>query len=89
MNVNVNSIWSNIVRYENETFRTARGIPYTYVVKNDFILINNDGRRRIAKEKIVQALLVENPSPSKINSEGIWGGTYIYGIITDSRIKNT
>lgn len=84
---NINTIWANILRNENEIFRTVKGISYTYVVKNDFILINNDRKRLIKKEKIAKALLIENPSPSKIKSEGIWGPSYVYGIITDNRIK--
>ena len=77
---------SNIIKNENEIFRTIKGIPYTYIVKNDFILINNDKKRRITKDAVAQALLIENPSPSKLNSAGIWGPSYVYGIITDNRI---
>ena len=84
---NINIIWANILRNENEIFRTVTGISYTYVVKNGFILINNDRRRRITREEIARALLIENPAPSKIKSEGIWGPSYVYGIITDNRIN--
>lgn len=84
---NINIIWANILRNENEIFRTVTGKSYTYIVKNDFILINNDRRRRITREEIARTLLIENPSPSKIKSEGIWGPSYVYGIITDNRIK--
>lgn len=84
---NINIIWANILRNENEIFRTVTGKSYTYIVKNDFILINNDRRRRITREEIARALLIKNPSPSKIKSEGIWGPSYVYGIITDNRIK--
>lgn len=89
MNKRIDIVWANILRHESETFRTIRGISYTYVVKNDFILINNDPKRRITKEKIEKSLLIENPSPSKIEAEGIWGPSYVYGIITDDRIRNT
>ena len=84
---NINIICANILRNENEIFRTVIGKSYTYIVKNDFILINNDRRRRITREEIARALFIENPSPSKIKSEGIWGPSYVYGIITDNRIK--
>ncbi len=87
MNKNINTVWLNILRNENETFRTVTGISYTYTAKNDFILINNDRRRKITKEEIARALLIENPSPSKIKLEGVWGPSYVYGIITDNRIK--
>ena len=87
MNKNISTIWSNILKNENQTFKTITGKPYTYVVKNDVILINNDKKRKITKAKIEQALLIENPSPLKISLEGIWGPSYVYGIITDNRIK--
>lgn len=87
MSENINAVWSNIVKNENQTFKTVRGIPYSYKVMDDFILINNDPKRRITKEHIARALLIENPSPSKINLANIWGPSYVYGIITDVRVK--
>lgn len=84
MHKNIHAVWSNIIKNENEIFRTITGKPYTYIVKNNFILINN--KNRITKDAVSQALLIENPSPSKLNSAGIWGPSYVYGIITDNRI---
>ena len=86
MNKNVEIVWSNILRCENETFKTVRGISYTYIVDGDCIKINGDKRRTIAKDDIAKALMIVNPRPSKIQDEGIWGPSYVYGIITDSRI---
>ena len=82
----MNSIWLNVLKNENEVFKTAREIPYTYTVKNDAILINNDKRRKITRNAIERALKISAPTPSKIEKEGIWGHSYVYGIITDSRI---
>ena len=84
--MNVETIWSNIKLHEGETFRTIRGIEYTYVVVEDFILINNDMKRRITKDSIKTAITINNPSPSEIKQEGIWGPSYVYGIIADKRI---
>lgn len=41
------------------------------------------------KESFRTAILIENPSPSKIKGEGIWGPSYVYGIIKDKRILTT
>ena len=84
--MNIETIWNNIKSHEGETFRTVRGIEYTYVVVEDYILINDDKKRRITKDSIKTALTINNPSPSKIQREGIWGPSYVYGIITDKRI---
>lgn len=84
--MNVDMIWNNIKYREGEIFKTVRGIEYKYVVYNDYILINDDEKRKITKESIEKALKIENPTPSKIQREGIWGPSYICGIITDGRI---
>ena len=80
---NIDTVWSNICEYEGELFYTITGIEYTYTVKNDYILINDDCRRRISRKNFSKALEIENPTPSKINMRG---QSYIFGIITDRRI---
>ena len=47
--MDINTIWNKIKLCEGETFKTVRGIEYTYVVYEDYILINNDKRRKIKK----------------------------------------
>ena len=82
----IDKVWANICKCEGETFYTVKNIGYTYVVKDNCILINNDLRRKIRKDAIEKALRLENPKPSKIQKENIWGPSYVYGIISDSRI---
>ena len=84
---NIDQVWANIRRHEGETFYTITHIEYTYVVKDNYILINNDSRRKITKINLSKALKIQNPTCSKIGNAGIWGPSYIYGIITDSRIR--
>lgn len=87
MSLNIETVWSNILKHENETFYTIKGEPYTYTVYDNHIIIKNIKSGYITKDSVAKSLLIENPLPSKINSEGIWAGSYVYGIITDSRIK--
>ena len=84
--MNIETIWNNITSNEGEAFRTIRGVEYTYVVVEDYILINNDKKRRITKDSIKTAITINNPSSSKIQKQGIWGPSYVWGIITDKRI---
>lgn len=84
--MDIEKVWNNIKSHEGETFGTVRGIEYTYVVVEDYILINDDKKRRITKDSIKTAITINNPSPSQIKQEGIWGPSYVYGIITDKRI---
>ena len=87
---NIDTVWANICEYEGETFfTTSRKKPYTYVVKDNYILVNNDIRRKITKAAIEKALTLINPTPAKIQKENIWGPSYVCGIITDSRIKSS
>ena len=83
----IDRVWANICKHEGDVFHTVRNIAYTYVVKDNYILINNDSRRKITKTNLSKALEIQNPTSSKIGNAGIWGPSYIYGIITDSRIK--
>ena len=80
----IDKVWANIRKHEGETFYTITNIEYNYVVKDNYILINNDPRRRITRITLTKALEIENPTPSKINMRC---QSYIYGIITDHRIK--
>ncbi len=82
---NIEKVWANICRHQGETFYTVkRKIPYTYTIKDDYIVINNNIKRgRITKERLETALAIENPNPTKISG---WAPSYICGIITDKRI---
>ena len=82
---NIDKVWANICKHEGEVFYTSkRKTPYTYVIKDEYIVINNNLRRgRITKEMLEIALMIKNPTPSKI---GGWAPSYICGIITDYRI---
>lgn len=79
----IDRVWNNILKHEGEAFYTITKIEYRYVVKDNYILVNDDPRRRITKANLEKALEIVNPTPSKIN---LRGQSYIYGIITDSRI---
>lgn len=84
--MNIDAIWNNIRHCEGETFKTVRGVEFQYVVYNDYILINDDKKRKITKDGVKKALSIVNPTPSKIQKAGIWGPSYTYGIIADNRI---
>ena len=81
-------IWENIRRCEGETFYTVRGVEYQYAVYSDFILINDDMRRKITKQSLETVVTIDNPSPSTLRRNNVWGPSYVYGIISDERIKS-
>ena len=81
---NIDKVWANICKHEGDVFHTVTNEGYTYVVKDNYILINNDSRRKITKTNLSKAFEMNVSKPTEIN---LWGQSYIYGIITDSRIK--
>jgi len=83
----IDKVWANICKHEGNVFHTVKSKEYTYVVKDNYILINNDSRRKITRTNLAKALKIQNPTCYKIGNAGIWGPSYVYGIITDSRIK--
>ena len=85
--MNIEAIWKNIQLCEGKVFKTVRGIEYTYAVYDNYLLINDDKKRRITKDSLKIAIVIDSPTPSKIQQENIWGPSYVYGIITDKRIK--
>ena len=80
---NIDCVWESILKYEGEAFYTVTNIEYKYVLRDNYILINNDSRRRITKAALSKALEIDSPTPSKINMRC---QSYIWGIITDNRI---
>ena len=85
-NNNIERVWANICKCEGKVFCTVTNVKYSYVVKNNYILVNNDPRRRITKSNLAKALEIENPTYTKIANEKIWGPSYVLGIIMDERI---
>ena len=85
--MNIETVWNNIKLYEGEIFYKIKGGEYKYTVYNDFIIINGVKASRITKSTFAKAIEIENPTPQKIGLAGCWGPSYIYGIITDKRIK--
>ena len=85
--MNIETIWHNIKQHEGEIFRTITGVEYRYVVYKDYFLVNDLQSRRITKAMIEKAIALENPTVRKIEAEGCRGPSYIWGIITDRRIR--
>ena len=78
--MNFDVIWKNIQHYEGQVFKTVWGVEYKYTLYNDYLLINNDKKRKITKDAFKISITIENPTPSNIKSEGIssWCNIYFY-----------
>ena len=80
----IDKVWANICAHEGETFYTKTHREYTYVIKGDYIIFSIPSKTKISKTYFEKALEMNVSMPSEIN---LRGQSYIYGIITDSRIK--
>lgn len=80
----IDQVWANICKHEGEMFYTKDHIEYNYVVKDNYIILSIPSQTRISKTYFEKALKMNVSKPTEIN---LRGQSYIYGIITDSRIK--
>ena len=82
---NIDKVWENICKHEGDEFFTVTNKEIKYVVKDNYIIVVSiPSHTRISKTNFAKALEVNASKPSEIN---LYGRAYIYGIITDSRIK--
>ena len=78
------SLWRIIDHYQGEEFSTIRNKVFKYEVESEYLVIE-EVSRKISKRNIMSAvsyLPIEKPSDIK----HIYGGSYIYAILTDKRI---
>jgi len=83
--MNIEQIWANIRKHDNEIFKTKTGIEFSYHTTAGTIYFHNTNRP-IGKSTIQRALLVENMTVNKLRKADIHSNSYVYGILTDPRI---
>ncbi len=89
--MDINSVWNNILKHEGETFETARGLEFTYVVIDENnIQPYRDGETRwkLSKNLFEKALKFPRYAySSKEFNNTIIGSSYVRGLLEDSRIN--
>lgn len=80
------TVWSRIVRNAGEQFHTKTGLPFTYQVINDCVVPDRTNYP-LDKVNFEKAARIANlQGPGQIN-DIVRGPSYIYAILTDSRIR--
>jgi len=79
------SIWENIKRHEGEVFYTVSGLEFTYQVVGEK-LIHTRSKVAIPKSAFEKADVLNPQKPSDLHNDVV-GPSYIYAIISDSRIR--
>ena len=78
-------IWEKIKKYEGEVFYTVSGLEFTYKVVDEKI-IHTRSKVAISKNDFEKAIVLNPQKPSDLHNTVI-GPSYIYAIISDSRIR--
>lgn len=88
--MNISTVWNNILAHEGETFETATGLEFTYVVLDDKnIQPYRDGqiRWKLSKHVFEKALEFRRCDySSKEFNNTIIGSSYVRGLLEDPRI---
>jgi len=81
-------IWSRLLAHQGESFRTARGLVFRYVVDGNGVWFERDGARvnkRLSRKDFDKAV-ARLPLRKTTDISDCFDYAYLYGILTDSRI---
>ena len=76
-------VWKNIFLHAGETFYTKTGKPFTYHLRNNYIVLENTNRS-IPRKQVEEALMIKSDVVTDYNR--FQGYAYLFGLIHDSRI---
>jgi hypothetical protein len=81
-------VWERICRHAGEEFRTVQGLPFTYEVPGNYLVITRGGEqinRSLSKTNFRKAA-EQMPAPGPAALKGRQGASYTWAILSDSRI---
>ncbi|MBR7010124.1 MAG: hypothetical protein IKI02_04330 [Oscillospiraceae bacterium] len=79
----VKKVWLRIKQAEGQTFYTKTGIPFTYHIRNDYIILENTNRS-IPRKQVEEAISIQSDKVTDYNK--YQGYAYLYGLLHDARI---
>lgn len=77
------TVWGNIRRHAGEEFHTKTGVPFSYHIRNDYIVLENTNRS-IPRKQVEEALSIQSDRVTDYNK--FQGYAYLFGLLHDSRI---
>ena len=85
-NKTVDLIWRNLKLHEGERFLTKKGCPFSYRIRNDYIVLLNTPRT-IPKWQVEEALGIQADT---VTAYGKYQGpSYLFSLLHDPRIIST
>lgn len=82
-------IWARIKGCAGAVFHTAQGLPFTYHLPGEYLVVNRDGRdinRSLSKTNFRPAT-EQMPVPGPAGLGGLQGTSYTWAILSDERIR--
>jgi len=85
-------VWNRVVAHEGQTFNTITGLPFQYRISGNSVFIVRKNKRievGLHKNSFAKAyeLRADGPGELAYNLPSIFGPSYIWAILQDSRIK--
>jgi hypothetical protein len=83
------SVWDRIKNHQGEEFRTAKRLPFTYVVEGMGIWFFRDGRRinRKLTRAQVEVAIARCPLATTTEIKDLMDYAYLFALLMDSRIR--
>ncbi len=79
----MNEIWMKIQKHAGEAFYTKTGVPFSYHIRNDYIVLENTNRS-IPRKQVEEAAQIQSNTVTDYAS--FQGYAYLWGLLHDVRI---
>ncbi len=81
----MDGIWEKVKLHQGETFHTVRGLEFTYKVNGETV-IHTRSKATLSRSDFEKAVRLAPKKPSDLHND-VAGPSYVYAIITDSRLS--
>ena len=75
------ALWDELLQHQNEVFYTARGLPFTYVIRGNELLVDRR-EKAITRATVRQACRrAKEGGVTGPKALGVFGGSYLYPLL--------
>lgn len=81
--ITIDTLWTMLVQHQNETFYTAKKLPFTYTIKGGEMFIDRRSKSltRSTFQKALQKLETEQERITGPKSLNVFGAPYIWALL--------
>lgn len=80
-------VWARIQRHAGDEFHTVTGLPFTYTVPGNYLLVNRTVRN-LSRTNFRKALeLMPADGPAVLQTAQLQGASYTWAILMDARVR--